>query len=136
MNTLNKIKGLPAQLRNSSTTVFFMAFSFSASHCTWHYCSIGKPIVNSFHQRKENSRLRNKNLRHRVTVDNMKPNKLVADLLFLNLFEKAGVLAIYTFLKGNKIYTLNYMRVAVAQLICHLCYINPSIIRNRKILRL
>lgn len=37
------------------------------------------------------------NLGHRVTVDNMKPNKLVADLPFLNLFQKAGVSAAYIF---------------------------------------
>lgn len=78
--------------------------------------------------------MRNKNLGHRVTVDKMKPNELVADLPFLNLFQKAGLLAIYTFLKINTMYMLNYMSVAVAQLICHLCYINPSIISNRKIL--
>lgn len=45
----------------------------------------------------------------------MKPNKLVADLPFLNLFQKAGVLVICAFLKENKMYTLNYMNVAVAQ---------------------
>lgn len=58
--------------------------------------------------------MRNKNLGLRVTVDKMKPNKLVADLPFLNLFQKAGVLVIYTFLKGNKKYALKYMSLSVA----------------------
>lgn len=63
MNMLSKIKGLPAQPGNSSTTMFFMAFSSSASHCTWNYYSIWKLITNqSFHQLKQNSRMRNKNL--------------------------------------------------------------------------
>lgn len=80
--------------------------------------------------------MRNKNLGHRVTVDKMKPNKLVADLRFFNLFQKAAVLVIHIVLKGNKIHMLNYKSVAVAQLMRHLCYINPSIISNRKILSL
>lgn len=73
---LNEVKGLPTQLRNNSTTVFFVAFSSSASHRTWHYCSLGKLGMDSIHQQKEN-RIRNKNVGHQVTVNKMKPNRLI-----------------------------------------------------------
>jgi len=68
--------------------------------------------------------MRNKNLEHRVTVYKIKSHKLAADFPFLSMWQNAGVLVIYTFLRGNKMHMLNYVSVAVAQLICHLCYIN------------
>lgn len=135
MNILNKLRGYQSSWEMVQQLCSLGCSDF-ALHCTWHYCSIGKLIVNGFHHQKKNSRLRNKNLGLRVTVDKMKPNKLVADLPFLNLFQKTGVLVIYTFLKGNKKYALKYTSLSVAWWICYLCYINPSIINNRKIISL
>lgn len=135
MNILNKLRGYQSSWETVQQLCYLGRSGF-ALHCTWHYCSIGKLIINSFHHQKQNSRMRNKNRGLRVTVDKMKPNKLVAGLPFLDLFQKAGVLVIYTVLKWNKMYALKYMSLSVAWFICHPCYINPSIINNRKIISL